>query len=98
MVERARGGLGAGEGLDGREGGGCGGVGDSLGGLDGGVSWVRARRSGFGGGGMRKVGVRSRGRELEEGRTVSRPREMVPTNLQMVAVVRDILCDAQTCT
>ena len=31
-----------------------------------------------------------------EGRTVRRPSEMVPMNLQMVAVVRDILSGAQT--
>lgn len=30
---------------------------------------------------------------MGEGRTVSRPREMVPMNLQMVDVVRDILFD-----
>lgn len=32
-----------------------------------------------------------------EGRTVRSPSEMVPMNLQTVAVVRDILSDAQTC-
>ena len=45
-----------------------------------------------------------RGEEADEGgsgrrgRTVRRPREMVPMNLQMVAVVRDMLSDAQACT
>lgn len=37
------------------------------------------------------VGRRGRGYEGRKWRTVRRPSEMVPMNLQMVAVVRDIL-------
>lgn len=34
---------------------------------------------------------------VREGRTVSKPREMVPMNLQMDAVRRDMLSDVWSC-
>lgn len=91
MVECARGGLGAREGLDRWQGRGCCRVGDALGEFLAVGSSMRGLLSG----GEEKMGL---GRKEEGGgmrggkwRTVRRPSEMVPMNLQMVAVVRDML-------
>lgn len=95
VLECGAGGLGGREGGEGGEGGeGCG-VGDAL---DDGGGWLV---------GLVWFGLRVRDREGEgrwvlgggeEGRfTVKRPREIVPMNLQTVAVVRDILSGFKVC-
>ena len=81
VLEGAGGGLGAGQGLDRRKGGSCSGIGYTL------------RRDWL------AMGSKARDVELEMrssgGRTVKRPSEMVPMNLQMVAVVRDMFATTE---